>query len=120
MSIDLQLTQEDIRAITETSRDYIEGWYTADVERTQRCLHTDLVKRTLAWNPEPGTYSLNPPTGADKMISNTQAGGGSEAGDPGLSYEITILDTFRHIASVRVISTSIGTICILPRSTNAG
>jgi Putative lumazine-binding len=98
------LNQEDILAITNTSRDYVEGWYTADAERVRRCLHPDLVKRTLAHDPGSGAWYLNRPTGADKLVSYTQAGGGSAAGEPGLKFEITILDTFRHIAAVKVLS----------------
>ena len=36
---------EQIRA---TVADYIEGWYSGDVARMDRCLHEDLVKRTAA------------------------------------------------------------------------
>lgn len=70
----------------------------------QRCLHPDLVKRTLARHPQLGTWSLIRPIGAENMISFTQEGGGSDAGKPGLKYDIIILDTFRHIASVKVLS----------------
>ena len=38
----------DEALITQTVRDYFEGWYDADVGRTDRAWHSDLVKRSPA------------------------------------------------------------------------
>ncbi len=35
----------EAQAIRQVALDYVEGWYEADVERMQRALHADLVKR---------------------------------------------------------------------------
>jgi hypothetical protein len=40
-----QATPEDIQAITETCRDYTEGWFTANEKHMRRALHPELVKR---------------------------------------------------------------------------
>jgi hypothetical protein len=100
----LQATPEDIEAITETSRDYIEGWFTADEERMRRCLHPQLVKRTI-WHVLPvNTWQLSPPRDAEMMAKFTREGGGNDAPESERTYEITILDVFRHIATVKVSS----------------
>ena len=97
-------TPEDIDGITEASRDYAEGWFTADGERMRRCLHPDLVKRTLMRDPQRGTWELRRPSDAQMVVSFTQEGGGSDAPESERTYEITILDVFRHIATVKVLS----------------
>jgi hypothetical protein len=100
----LPATSEDIKAITSTSRDYIEGWFTADEERIRRCLHPELVKRTI-WHIMPeNTWQLSIPRDAEMMAQFTREGGGSDAPESERTYEITILDIFRHIATVRVSS----------------
>ncbi len=99
-----QATTEDIQAITETSRDYVEGWFTANEERMRRCLHPDLVKRTIMRDPKRGIWELRRPLDAQMMVALTQEGGGSDAPESERTYEITILDVFRHIATVKVLS----------------
>ena len=100
----LALTQEDIKGITEASRDYVEGWYRGDAQRMERCLHPELAKRTLAHDPQLDTWSLTRRVDAEMMVSFTEEGGGSDVGEAGLKFEITILDAFRHVASVKVLS----------------
>jgi hypothetical protein len=67
---------EDLAAITAVARGYIEGWLDGDAERMRRCLHPDLVKRTVRRDAATGVWRLGRP--AD--------------------------DVFRRIASVRVLS----------------
>jgi Putative lumazine-binding len=97
-------TPEDIEGITQTARDYAEGWFTADAERMRRCLHPDLVKRTIMRDPQQGTWELRRPSDAQMMVAFTQEGGGSDAPESEKTFEITILDVFRHIATVKVLS----------------
>lgn len=104
VDITVLASPEDIEAITEASRDYVEGWYNAQPERMARCLHPDLVKRTIEREPEGGTWRLRRPTDAQAMVRYTKEGGGSDVPEPERIYEITILDVFRHIASVKVLS----------------
>ena len=95
---------EDIEGITQASRDYIEGWYSADPVRMQRCLHKDLVKRTILRDPQSGTWQLRRPSDAKMMVDFTREGGSSHTPPVDQTYDITILDVFRHIACVRVVS----------------
>jgi hypothetical protein len=95
---------EDIEGLTQASRDYIEGWYSADAERMQRALHPDLVKRTLMYDEQKDAWQLRLPTTADAMVEHTRSGGGSWVPEHERTYEIVILEVFRHIASVKVIS----------------
>jgi Putative lumazine-binding len=97
-------TPQDLNLITQTSQDYIEGWYTANVERMQRCLHPELVKRTIAYDPRSETWLLRPPITAQMMAQFTREGGGSDAPEAERSYELTIQDVFRHIACVKLVS----------------
>jgi Putative lumazine-binding len=97
-------TDHDLKLITQTSQDYIEGWYTANVERMQRCLHPELVKRTIALDPQSGTWLLRPPISAQMMAKFTRGGGGSDAPEVERTYVLTVQDVFRHIACVKLVS----------------
>ena len=78
-------------------RDYIDGWYAGDVERMDRSLHVDLVKRIpQGENPD----ALREVTKA-RMIELT-AGGGGDAPDP--EMEIDVDDIATDIAAARVVS----------------
>jgi hypothetical protein len=100
----LAATPEDIEGITQAARDYAEGWFTADVERMRRCLHPDLVKRSIQLDPQRGTWELRPPANGQMMVAYTQDGGGRDAPEAEKTFEITVLDVFRHIATVKVLS----------------
>ena len=95
---------EDLAAIRAACLDYIAGWYSADVRRMQRCLHPDLVKRTLQYDPLRNAWSLRRPTDAARLLALTQEGGGSDLPEPERTYTIEVLHTFRHIASAAVLS----------------
>ena len=102
VNTDRLVSDEDLEGITQASKDYIEGWYFADAERMQRCLHPDLVKRTLIRVDD--TWRLRQPTTTARMVEHTREGGGSWIPEPERTYKITILDVFRHIASVKILS----------------
>jgi hypothetical protein len=97
-------TDEDLAAIEATSQDYVEGWFSADVERMRRCLHPDLVKRTVCRRPGDGSWLLGRPLDQAAMVGYTREGGGSDLPASEQTFEITILDVFRHIATVKVLS----------------
>jgi len=94
----------DIEAITDVARDYIEGYFDGDEERMRRCLHPDLVKRTIYHDPERGDWELGRTATAEMMIGWTREGEGHTAVTRERAFEITVQDVFRHIASVRVLS----------------
>jgi hypothetical protein len=71
-------TPEDIQAIIETAHDYAEGWFTADIERMRRCLHPDLVKRSIWHDQKNDTWNVRHTLTAEMMVEYTREGGGSE------------------------------------------
>lgn len=97
--------QEDFDAIWQATLDYIEGWYNADAERMRRCLHPDLVKRTIEWDKDQGGLQLRHPTTVDMLVGFTEEGRGTEVPEPERLYQVTIVDIFRHIVMVKCVST---------------
>jgi len=98
-------TPEDVEAITAVARDYIEGWFDGDEARMRRCLHPELVKRTIYRDPATGDWRLGRPSDAEMMVGWTRAGEGRTVVAQERTFEITIDDVYRHIATVRVLST---------------
>jgi Putative lumazine-binding len=94
---------DDTEAITAVARDYVEGYFDGDESRMRRCLHPELVKRTIWHDPAGGGWSLGRPSDAEAMIGWARDGVGSTAVAHGLPIQITIEDVFRHIASVKVL-----------------
>ncbi len=94
--------REDLDAITRSSADYIEGWYTGDAERMRRCLHPELAKRRVVEEP-PGMWHVRH-MGAGVMVTATMKGEGTETPEAERTRQITVLDVFRDIACVKVVS----------------
>jgi len=99
-----QATPEDIQAITETCRDYTEGWFTANEERMRHSLHPELVKRGIKFWQKRGKLDLGEVLSAKEMVNFTKEGGGSNAPETEKTFEVTVLDVFRHIATAKVSS----------------
>jgi hypothetical protein len=97
-------SQLDREAITAVVRDYIEGWLDGDAARMRRCLHPDLVKRTIIHDGKTDEWRLSRPADAEMMVGWTGEGEGRTAVSDERAFEITITDAFRHIAAVRVLS----------------
>jgi hypothetical protein len=95
---------EDLGAITAVASDYVEGWFDGDEARMRRCLHPDLVKRTIRYDPSSGDWRLGRPADAAMMVAWTRDGEGRTTVAEERSFEIVVEDVFRHIASVRVLS----------------
>ena len=95
---------DDVEAITAVARDYVEGYFDGDESRMRRCLHPELVKRTIWHHPETGDWGLGRPSSAEAMIGWARDGVGRTAVAHGRPIQITIEDVFRHIASVTVLS----------------
>ena len=96
---------EDLEGIRHACLDYAEGWYNADPERMRRCLHPQLVKRTLMRDSQTGTWLLRRPADAEMMVGFTEQGGGSALPEAQRINEVLIYDVFRHVASAKVLST---------------
>ena len=88
------------RALIEQAvRDYFESWYDGDVERMDRVLHPDLVKRGAG---QDGPNSLRITT-KERMLELTTLGEGTGDGAD-RSLDIRIEDATEDIASVTVRS----------------
>ncbi len=90
----------DREAILAAAADYIESWLDGDPERMGRCLHPDLVKRSVEVD-EAGAAPRVETMGRDDMVAATAEGRGRGYERP---YEVTILDAFGDLATVRVFS----------------
>ena len=95
---------EDLEAITAVARDYIEAWLDGDGGRMRRCLHPELVKRTIVRDPGSDDWRLGRPADAEIMVQWTREGEGRTAIPRERAFEIVVEDAFRHIASVKVLS----------------
>jgi len=86
----------DLPEVEARARDYIEGWYTGNVERMDRALHEALVKRL----PGDESPSLKEVT-RNQMLEMT-AGGGGKGSDS--HFEVFVDDVSTDIAAARVLS----------------
>lgn len=82
-------------AIVSTAFDYFEGWFDGDVERMDRALHPDLVKRRAG--EELGA------TTKERMLELTAAGAGARDGSD-RRLEVEVVDVYGDIATVVVRS----------------
>jgi ketosteroid isomerase-like protein len=89
------MSDEDL--IEQAVLDYFQGWFDGDVDRMDRALHVDLVKR---WPGTDGGAELPVTTKARMLELTAQGEGASDVGDGRL--EVTISDVHEDIASVVV------------------
>ncbi|NIR48901.1 nuclear transport factor 2 family protein [candidate division KSB1 bacterium] len=90
-------------AIESASMDYVEGWYQADAERMAKSLHPDLVKRAvrkLSKSGRPVLADISKTT----LVEYTASGGGKDTPKDKLFYEVTILDVYKNMATVKAVS----------------
>ena len=90
-------------AIREMAMDYIEGWFEGDAARMARCLHQNLAKRSLRYDPEAGETRFYHLTRED-MIKYTEDGGGKDIERDKVYYKVDILASDDDMAVVRVES----------------
>jgi Putative lumazine-binding len=86
---------DDEAAVVAAALDYFEGWFDGDVERMDRALHPDLVKRSSG-------EKLGITT-KERMLELTAAAEGTEDGKD-RRLEVEIEDLHGDIASVTVRS----------------
>jgi hypothetical protein len=89
----------DTEAVVATALDYFEGWYDADLERVDRALHPQLVKR---WAEQAGGETPSVTT-KEMMLDFVRRGGGAEdkTDDP---IEVDVIDIHHDIATAVVRS----------------
>ena len=97
-----QTKESDINAIYEAVSDYYGGWYEANPERMMRCLHPNLAKRAPTMDEAGKEYLLH--LTKEVMVDATTKGGGSAAPADKRHWIITILDSYKEIATVKVAS----------------
>ncbi len=91
----------DAKAIRATALDYIEGWYEGNADRMARAVHPELVKR-LAVTENGVTRIEN--MGASKLVANVRGGGGKKTPKDKQQKDVTILDRFENVASVKIVA----------------
>lgn len=89
----------DDAKIRAAALDYLEGWYTADSARMERCLHPDLAKRAYVPGSDGKPQFLH--MSALILVQYTRL-----PKDSGGRFEVEILDRYEGIASVR--TTTVG------------
>jgi hypothetical protein len=94
-----QPTAADSAAIRAAALDYVEGWYAGDAERMARALHPDLAKR-IVQTDSTGASRLES-MGADQLVEGTRRGFGARTPEAERRRDVTILDVFGNVASVR-------------------
>ncbi len=92
-------TAADTAAIHQTVLDYVDGWWTGDVDRMERCLHPDLVKRIVVTHEGTGRSLMNSITKSD-MVEYTRGGGGSAEIDQKGEVDVSIVALEGGIANV--------------------
>lgn len=92
----------DSAAVRQAALDYIEGWYTGDAARMARAVHPELVKRIVVGDSTGARWLGN--MGASSLIFATRAGRGTDVPPERRRHDITILDLYGDMASVRVTS----------------
>ena len=94
--------EADRTAIKQAALDYIEGWYEGNAERMEKALHADLTKRGVQIQPQTQKTLLSF-ANASNMVEYTRAGLGKSP-EKKEKVEITILDVFKNMASVKCVS----------------
>ena len=92
-------TAADTSAIREAVLDYVDGWWAGDAERMERCLHPDLVKRSVWTHRGTGRSLLSSDT-KSAMVEYTRAGGGSAEIDEKGEVEVRLVALEGGIANV--------------------
>jgi len=93
-------TAADSSAIVATALDYIDGFYTSDAERMERALHPELAKRIVGDPAGPESRLQN--MSAQQLIDATAGGGAARIPDDAKKKDVSILDIYNNIASVRI------------------
>lgn len=98
---DAQL-EKDKAAIKQAALDYFEGWYEGNVEREDRAMHNELVKR--GWTVLPTGKGVLRGIGKGAMVEYTRAGFGKGQAPGKGEIKVKIFHVFRNTASGLVVS----------------
>lgn len=92
----------DRAAIRQAALDYVDGFYSSSTERLDKALHPNLQKVTLHTLPSGGT--LIDFNGAKANLMEYAAAGLGAKPEDQRKIEVTILDVFQSIATVKIDS----------------
>jgi hypothetical protein len=93
-------TAADSSAIIATALDYIDGFYTSDADRMERALHPELAKRIVVDPAGPESRLQN--MSAQQLIDATAGGGAARIPDNAKKEDVSIMDIYHNMASVRI------------------
>jgi len=88
-------------AITVVAQSYMDAYYTADAARMQKTLHPDFHKRTLHTVNAHAEISED---SVQSMVEGVRLGSGKEIPAAERVQKIEVLDVYRDVASVKVIT----------------
>ena len=92
-------TEVDI--IKQTVLGYIEAWYKGEPERGEKSLHPELDKRIVRLNPKTGQNNLEQMS-ASTLLKRWGSGDGKATPEDHQLKEVTILDVYGNMASVKL------------------
>ena len=95
-------SEADRAAITQTTLDYLEGWYEGNAERMERALHPDLAKRIVHTQSD-GRGRVEH-MGALSLVQGVRAGWGKRTPVEKQQKDITILDVYGNAATVKAVA----------------
>jgi hypothetical protein len=87
--------------IKQTVLNYIEAWYRAEPERGEKSLHPELAKRIVRIDSETGKNRLEMMS-ASKLAERWGSGDGKKTPKEDQRKDITILDIYGNMASVKL------------------
>ena len=93
---------DESSAIKQTAMNYMESWYQGDAKRMKNSIHEKLAKRSLQYSYSGKTILRH--TKASQMISYTKSGYGKELWNNNSKIKIIILDHYKNIATVKVLT----------------
>ena len=93
---------DDLTDIQQTALNYMEAWYQGDKKKMKESLHKKLAKRSLQYGYQNKAEIKH--TKASHMISYTAGGIGKGLWTDGSRIEVSVLDHFKNIASVKVLT----------------
>ena len=94
----------DSVAIEQAALDYIQGYYSGSPERMEKALHPELAKRIVRTTPD-GQSSLDQ-MNAQTLVDITRRMAQRPIPEEEWKDDVTILDIFENVASVRVDATA--------------
>jgi len=94
----------DREAIIQVAHDYIDGFYEGDAQRMRRALHPDLAKRDIVGDRVAGHLRVRNMTAQQLIDVAASSSGKQTAQRDAHECDVTILDIFHDVATVKVVA----------------